>query len=160
MLPRGEKGFIYLSLLFIVAVMGIAASATGYVWSTVAARNKEEELLFRGGEIKKAVSSYYQESPGAKSYPRNLEDLLKDPRYPVIRRHLRKIYQDPVTGKADWENIKAPQGGIMGVKSRSEKEPFKKKNFAEEYAGFEGKSRYSEWEFIYVPLPAQPVGRN
>lgn len=146
-----QQGFAYLTLLFIIIVMGIFAGAVGSLWSASAIREKEEELLFRGSEIRSAIGRYYEGGLGAKSYPRSLEDLLKDARYPVAKRYLRKIYLDPVTGMPDWEFVKAPDSGIMGVKSRSGKEPYKKKNFPKELVGFESKSKYSEWEFIYVP---------
>lgn len=149
---NGSRGFTYISLLFIMTVSGIALAQAGTFWSTVMRREMEEELLFRGGEIRDAIGMYYESSPGAKSYPRNIEDLIKDTRYPVAKRYLRKIYPDPFTGKADWEMIKAADGGIMGVKSRSVKEPYKKKNFPASLKGFEEKSSYSQWEFVYFPI--------
>ncbi|MBI3754824.1 MAG: type II secretion system protein, partial [Deltaproteobacteria bacterium] len=35
--------------------------------------------------------------------------------------------------------------------SKSDKEPLKKGNFPEEYKAFEGKTKYSEWEFVSKP---------
>jgi len=150
---KDRSGFTYLAALFAIIVIGIASSVVGKVWSTEATREKEAELVFRAQEIRKAVGRYYHESPGAKRYPASLEDLIKDARYLATKRHLRKLYTDPFTGKPDWETIKAPDNGIMGVKSRSEREPIKKKNFPDELVAFEGKSKYTEWEFIYVPTP-------
>ncbi len=149
---RSSKGgFIYLSLLFIIVVMGIGLSVTGKYWSMILRRDKEEELIFRGRQFVRAIESYYNAVPGDRRYPRSFEDLLKDPRTPVTRRHLRKVYVDPFTGKADWEIIRAPDGGIMGIKSRSEMEPIKKGNFPAELRHLSGKERYSEWEFVYTP---------
>lgn len=147
----GEQGFTYLTLLFIIVLMGLAASVTGQVWSKAAKREKEVELLFRGTEVMRAVGSYYQSSPGAKSYPASLEALLKDSRYPVTKRYLRRIYEDPFTGKADWVLIEAPGGGVMGIKSRSTKKTIKKGNFPVEFRGFEDRATYSGWEFRYIP---------
>ncbi|VAV82289.1 hypothetical protein MNBD_DELTA01-20 [hydrothermal vent metagenome] len=147
----GEQGFTYLSLLFIIVLMGLAASVTGQVWSTTAKREKEAELLFRGTEVMRAIGSYYQLSPGAKSYPKSLKDLLKDSRYPGTKRYLRRIYEDPFTGKADWVVIEASGGGVMGIKSRSTKKTIKKANFPAELIGFEDKTTYSGWEFRYIP---------
>ena len=154
-----ESGFTYLSLLLAITLMGIALSMTGGVFSTAAKREMEEELLFRGNEIRRAIGGYYESSPGAKAFPRDLPSLLKDQRYPAPKRHLRKMYTDPFTGKSDWEAIKAPDGGIMGVRSRSGKEPYKKKNFPKELLGFEDKSKYSEWEFIYTAGPVAKKGK-
>ena len=58
-----------------------------------------------------------------------LEELLQDPRYPDIRRYLRKIYLDPMTGSAEWGLVTGPGGEIYGVHSLSGDEPLKKANF-------------------------------
>lgn len=145
-------GFTYISLLFIMTVSGIALAQAGNLWSTTIRREMEEELLFRGGAIRNAIGMYYESSLGAKAYPKTIEDLIKDTRYPAAKRYLRKFYPDPVTGKADWEIIKATDGSIIGVKSRSGKEPYKKKNFPSSLKGFEDKSSYSQWEFTYIPI--------
>lgn len=148
---RAEQGFTYLSLLFIIVLMGLAASVTGQVWSKAAQREKEAELIFRGTEFVRAIGDYYQSSPGAKSYPKTLEDLTKDSRYPGTKRYLRRVYEDPFTGKADWVVIEVPGGGFNGVKSRSVKKTIKKGNFPSELIGFENKATYSGWEFKYQP---------
>lgn len=149
---RGNGGFTYLSVLFMVTVMGLAAGAAGKYWSFEAKREREGELLFRGQQIRAAIERYYFESPGAKSYPRSLEDLVNDKRYPVIKRYLRKIYADPITGNADWEILRSPDGvGITGVRSSSDAEPIKKKGFPLDLKGFEDRISYSEWQFVFVP---------
>jgi len=77
-----------------------------------------------------------------------LEDLLKDPRYPNIRRHLRKIYVDPITGKAEWGVLKSPDdSGIIGVHSLSTAVPIKIGNFEMEFQYLSGKIAYSNWIF-------------
>lgn len=153
---RDDAGFTYLGMLFAVVVIGITLAVAGQVWSTASKRGKEEELIYRGNEIRKAIGRYYEESPGAKTYPRGIEDLIKDSRFPVIKRHLRRFYEDPFTGNQDWAFIKAVDSGVMGVKSRSEKEALKQANFPKELAAFNGKTKYNEWEFIYVPGPTAP----
>jgi type II secretory pathway pseudopilin PulG len=153
---KHEYGFTYISLLFVIIVIGLALGSTGQVWSTVQKREKEVELIFRGGQIRSAIEKYYK-MPGIKGYPKTLEDLLKDKRQPVLMRHLRRIYEDPMTGKADWFLIKAPDGGIMGVKSRSTDETFKTKNFPPGLENLEEKTMYSQWEFVYEPAK-KPAG--
>lgn len=145
-----EDGFSYLSLLFIIVVMGIALSVTGQVWSTIVKREKEAELLFRGNEFREAIGMFYNSTPGVKAYPRELQILLADSRFPVTKRYLRKIYDDPMTGKPDWELIKTQDSRIIGVRSSSDERPLKT-SFSREFKHFEGKLKYSEWEFIYVP---------
>ena len=157
---RKEDGFTYLAALFMVAVIGIALSVTAEVWSSVLKREREEELIFRGGQMRDAIKSYYYSSPGARVFPRELNQLLKDARFPGVRMHLRRIYEDPMTGKPDWEAIKAPDGAIKGVRSKSLAEPLKKENFPLGFEDFIDKSKYSEWEFIYNPQKDEAVSKN
>jgi hypothetical protein len=44
-----------------------------------------------------------------------LQDLLEDRRFVTMRRHLRQVYVNPMSGQADWEMLVAPDGGIKGV---------------------------------------------
>jgi hypothetical protein len=48
--------------------------------------------------------------------------------------------------------VKAPDGGIAGVYSLSDDAPLKTGGFAVRDASFEGKSKYSEWQFGYAPV--------
>ena len=96
-----HKGFSYIGVLLAVAIAGIAMTAANRYWSTVIQREREVELLFRGDQIRQGIEAYYENPPEGqnKQYPRIIENLLKDPRYPQTRRHLRRWYQDPFTGK-------------------------------------------------------------
>jgi type II secretory pathway pseudopilin PulG len=154
-MPSGsaERGFTYLALLLAVAVIGIGLAAVGQSWSTAAQRAKERELLFVGGEFRRAIRGYYLGSPGAQRYPRSLQELLEDKRFPFVRRHLRRMYRDPMTGGRDWGLVNAPEGGIMGVYSLSEAPALKTANFAEADRDLEGKARYSDWKFTFQPAP-------
>jgi type II secretory pathway pseudopilin PulG len=155
-----DGGFTYISLLFVIIVMGLTLASTGQMWSTIVKREKEAELIFRGNEFRKAIESYHKRPGVIKVYPKKLNDLVKDKRLTTQMRHLRKIYVDPMTGESDWKLIKAPDGGIQGVKSRSEGEPYKKMNFPEELSDLEGKLTYSEWEFVYVPGKIATKGKK
>lgn len=148
----GEKGFTYIFILFLLIVMGVGLATAGKIWSVAAQREKEEELLFRGDQYVKAIESYYKSSHGGANFlPRKLEDLIKDNRFLTVKRHLRKLYKDPMTEDGEWDIIRDEQGRIKGVRSKSEKEPLKKKNFPVEYKHFEGKMRYKDWEFVFNP---------
>lgn len=149
-----QRGFTYLTALFMVAILAGGLALAGEVWHTSAAREKEAELLFIGHQYRKAIERYYLSGP-QRQYPRALEDLLKDPRRPGAERYLRKLYPDPVTGKA-FALVKAPDGGILGVHSPSEDKPFKTGGFKVRDAAFEGKSKYSDWKFVHA-LPVQPA---
>jgi type II secretory pathway pseudopilin PulG len=159
MVIERDSGFTYLTVLIIIALMGVGLALAGEVWHTAAMRDKEAELLFVGNQYRNAISLYYESTPGAvKRYPRTLEELLKDERYPTVRRYLRSLYPDPVTGKPEWGIIKAPDGGVMGVYSLSEEQPFKAANFRPRDKTFEGAAKYSDWKFAYLPQAAAKPG--
>jgi type II secretory pathway pseudopilin PulG len=146
-----QRGFTYLGVLVIVALMGFGLAAFGELYSHAAQREKERELLFIGDQFRNAVGSYYNKSPGAKVYPKKLEDLLEDKRFPMPQRHLRRVYNDPMTGKADWALVDAPGGGFMGVHSLSEEIPVKSGDFSAKDAAFEDAENYTKWMFTYSP---------
>lgn len=151
-LAAGSRGFTYIGLLILIAIMGAVLAATGEVWRTVQLREKEKELLFVGEQFRRAIGQFYESTPGAhKHYPLVMEDLLLDKRYVTPRRHLRKIYRDPMTGDTEWGIVRTSEGRIMGVYSRAEGTPFKTGNFPEALKYLEGKQSYSEWKFVYVP---------
>ena len=152
--PRGSRGFTYLTVLFIVAFMGVGLAVIGEVWHTAALREKEAELLFVGNQYRRAIERYYLSGP--RQYPRTLSDLLKDPRKPATERYLRQIYPDPITGKDEWGIVKAPDGGIMGIHSPSEDKPLKSASFRTRDKEFEGAAKYSDWKFVSTP-PVQPA---
>lgn len=148
-----QSGFTYLALLLAVTLIGIGLVAGSEVWSQSRQREREQELLHVGEQFRQAIGYYYERTPGAvKRYPEKLEDLLEDKRYLVKQRYLRRIFVDPVTGKADWGIVAAPGGGIMGVYSKSTAQPLKTANFRQQQAEFEGARRYAQWRFIYQPL--------
>jgi type II secretory pathway pseudopilin PulG len=158
-----QSGFTYILLLIAIAVTGAALAAVGELHSHAAQREKEKELLFVGGEIRHAIASFYERSPGgAKRYPQSLDELLEDKRQPAPQRYLRRVYPDPLTGKPDWGLIEAPGGGIMGVYSVSEMAPVKTGNFPPEYETFAEARRYADWKFFYSPkeLPASQSGNT
>ena len=96
------EGLYY--LLYVAVVAG-----TGQVWQAKSQREKEAELLYVGEEFRKAIMSYY--NTGTKQYPESLEDLLQDKRTPAIKRHLRKIYTDPVMNTTEWGIVEEPPAG-------------------------------------------------
>jgi len=146
-----SKGFTYLGLLFVLALAGTTLALAGVVWHTAARRAKEQQLLFAGSAIRDALVRYYRRSPGGiREFPRDLDDLVEDRRYITIERHLRKIYDDPQTGKRDWGLITNEGGRIVGVYSQSREAPLKRANFPEKFAGFSSAQTYSEWRFSAV----------
>lgn len=146
-----SQGFSYLGLLIFIALMGIGLALTGTVWHATAQREKETELLFVGDQFRTAIARFYEGSPGGvKKFPGALEDLLEDRRYPTTKRHLRRIYRDPMTDGHEWGLIAAPDGSIMGVFSLLEKAPRKVSGFRTEYERFADAKTYSDWKFAYA----------
>lgn len=152
MQKRQCAGFTYLALLFFVAIMGLTLSLTGVLWSKARQREKEAELLFVGAEFRRAIGSYYESTPGTvKRYPLSLDDLLSDGRFVINMRHLRRIYRDPMTLSTEWNVIRAPDGGIMGVHSTSNDDVHNQVAYKQDGDGRGTARTYSHWHFIYVP---------
>ncbi|MEO8717697.1 MAG: type II secretion system protein [Burkholderiales bacterium] len=152
---RAESGFTYLTVLFIVAILGGGLALVGEMWETAAQREREAELLFVGNQYRSAIERYYLSGP-QRQYPRALEDLLKDARMPETRRYLRRLYPDPMTGMSEWGIVKAPDGGILGVHSLSAETTFKRAGFKRRDAAFAGAEKVADWKFA-AAAPAPPA---
>ena len=146
-----QCGFTYIGLLLFIAIASIALAAIGPVWHTEAQREREKELLFAGEQYAQAIGSYYESTPGGvKQYPASLQYLLHDHRFTGIKRHLRMLYRDPMTGGNEWGLIKE-QGRITGVYSLSGQRPLKASGFPVAWAAFASAEKYAAWQFIYAP---------
>lgn len=151
--PSAQIGFSYVGLLILVAIAGVALAGAGQLWSTASKREREARLLFVGDEFRRAIGSCYECSPGVRQFPHLLEDLLEDRRLPAVRRHLPKIYMNPMTGSTEWGLIKNGNA-FLGVHGVSKDRPLKTVNFRPEDAGFEGSGAYTGWNFTYQPASA------
>ncbi|UCH47069.1 MAG: type II secretion system protein [Betaproteobacteria bacterium] len=141
-----QSGFTYIGLLFLVAIVTFALSGVATVWHTMAQREREAELLFIGEQFSQAIESYYRWSPGGPQLPRSLDDLLRDDRFPMVRRHLRRIYRDPMTGSTDW-GLVMEGDRIAGVHSLSKRKPIRVAGF--DRREFEEAESYEDWRFVY-----------
>lgn len=81
--PSNEAGFTYLGVLFLIMVMGMGLASAGELWATASRRDRERQLLWVGTQYAQALRSYYRSSPGLAQYPKALEDLLQDERFPT-----------------------------------------------------------------------------
>jgi len=152
-----QRGATLLLLLVMVVIMGLAAGMAGQSWRSTLQGAREAELRWGGQQYQKAIASYYSVRQGQQMLPAKLEDLLKDPRFPHVVRHLRKLYKDPMTGE-DWELVTdSSKRVIVGVRSRSDLEPFRKDGFPEPLEKLKGKEAYNEWEFVFEPSSKKPV---
>lgn len=158
---RNSKGFTYVMALVAVAVVAIGAATAAPMVSHQRQADLEAELLFRGSAYRNAIRSYYEAGVRAgrpAMFPRSLDDLVKDPRF-AHKRHIRHLYKDPFAeGDNGWTLIRAIDGGIAGVASRSTRTPLKVANFPLELSAFEGATVYSDWRFEFKPVKAVRPG--
>jgi type II secretory pathway pseudopilin PulG len=162
---RGESGYALAALLVALSVMLIGMGAAAPTWRYIMKNMREEELIFRGGQIADAIQRYQAKNGNA--VPTSLEVLVKG-------RYLRKDYEDPFSEDGEWRLIRPgdvvqpgqpaagagggrpgrpprprptprrpatrrrTMGGIVGVASRSTDEGLRL---------FNGRSHYNEWIF-------------
>lgn len=183
---RPSEGFAYLWLLFAVAFMGVGLSVVAEVHAVAQQRDKERELLAIGHQFREALRRYQARSgptagapvvgatgtapvPGmaagatlaAGQYPASLDELLQDPRTPGVTRHLRQVFTDPMTSKAEWGLVRVG-GRIVGVHSLSERRPVKQAGFEDQDAAFTGQARYRDWVFTHPAnlMATLPTGQG
>jgi type II secretory pathway pseudopilin PulG len=168
-----EAGYSLVALIVTVTVMMVMMGAAVPSWRYLMKNDREEELLFRGGEIADAIARYQKKN--ANTLPPSLEVLVKG-------KFLRKPYKDPMTRDGKWRFIRqgemmapgqapgalgsnAPTttrpaaqtagtiggqiGVIMGVASTSTDASLRI---------FNGRSKYSEW--LFVAGQPRVVGRQ
>ena len=178
---RGNRGYAMAALLVGMSVMAVLMSALLPVWTHLATREKEEELIFRGKQYARAIGLFQRKF--ANTPPPSIDVLVE-------QRFLRKKYKDPIT-KDDFQPIYAnqaaiqapgtspiaqrpgqqpsatlstpaqqtlqsgfgntgtagPQGGVIGVTSKSKDASIKLYN---------GRSHYNEWAFVYIQTAQRP----
>ena len=162
---RRQAGFTYVGMIVFVTIIGLVGAATLKVGALLARAEAENELLEIGAAFSDALASYAKATPpGQPQQPPSLEALLRDPRFPNPRRHLRRIFVDPITGRAEWGLVRAAEGApIMGVYSLSQAQPLKIANFDQRFVNFERKQHLSDWKFVptsqglAAPAPVVPA---
>lgn len=157
-----QRGFTYLGALFLVVLMGAALAGAGQLWSLASQRVRERELLWVGTQYAQALRRYYESSPGVKQYPQRLDELLEDHRGPTPRRHLRRLYPDPVARSGEWGLLRGIDGRIVGVHSLSRERPLKQGRFPPRWSAFDGMESYADWHFVADPafLGGAPAGSD
>jgi type II secretory pathway pseudopilin PulG len=153
---NADRGFTYVVLLFAIVLFGLGSVAFANYWSEGHRRDIERELFRVGEEITLAIGSYYESSPGSvKQYPRSLRQLAEDDRFVGVRRHLRRVYADPVTRENRWGLVQAPDGGIVGVHSLSEQKALRQSGYPRWIKVSGSGGRYVDLQFVYVPVQAR-----
>ncbi len=153
---RDQRGVTYLMLMFAIVLIGLSLSIAAKQWKMVVQRELEADLLAKGIEIQNALQLYSTTMKAGRVipgevYPQSLADLTRLP-----KPYLRKVYFDPV-GRGDWEYVRAPGGGIMGVRSKSRAKPIRRHDFPLPVRHFENLQTYRDWVFQY-PSQAQLLG--
>ena len=95
-----DSGFAMAALLVMLNIMAILMTVAIPVWKTAVKREKEAELVWRGGQYARAVNLFRMKY--ANAYPPNIDILLKE-------RFLRKKYKDPMTKDGEFQLVFAAQ---------------------------------------------------
>ena len=169
---RGNRGYAMAALLVGMSVMAVLMSALLPVWSHMATREKEEELIFRGKQYARAIGLFQRKY--ANTPPPTIDVLVE-------QRFLRKKYKDPIT-KDDFQPLYAnqaaqlgagapqgtqrpgqqagavlsppaqqqPQAGTTGQPGQGGIVGVTSKSKATSIKIYNGRSKYNEWTFVYV----------
>ena len=101
-----QKGSALLIVFVFAAMLAIMLYKEMPVVAFEAQRQKEQLLIDRGNEYKRAVKLYVRKF---QTFPPSMEALENTNRM----RFLRNRYVDPYTGKDDWRLLHAGPGGII-----------------------------------------------
>jgi type II secretory pathway pseudopilin PulG len=102
---RREEGYVLLTLLVVVALMGIFALTAIIPIKFEIQRDQETELIHRGVQYSRAIRTYYKKFG---RYPTKLEDLDNTNNL----RYLRKHYTDPVNKNKDFRLLHFGEQGV------------------------------------------------
>lgn len=181
---RRERGYAMAALLVGMSVMAVLMSALMPVWSQMARRDKEEELIFRGKQYARAIGLFQRKY--ANTSPPTVDVLVE-------QRFLRKKYKDPITGddfQPIYANQQAQQAGFgtsqvagrpgqqasttlstpaqqtiqsgfnsTGVGAQGGVIGVTSKSKDESIKIYNGRTHYNEWAFIWVQTSQRP-GQN
>ncbi len=149
-----QRGFTLVAVLAALFLLTLATQKVMAVASQQAQREREADLLRIGAAYAAAIGAYHELSPGnVKRWPPSLEALTDDRRFVTLQRHLRRLYADPITRSAQWGVVPAPDGGVAGVYSQSDERPIRTTGEAIQALGLPEAQRYSDWKFVYQPVP-------
>ena len=174
-----ERGYAMAALLVALAVIGVIIGMAMPVWRTVVQREREEELIFRGRQYARAIQLFQRKY--ANAYPPNV-DVFVEQRFlrkkykdPVSKEgEFQILYQSTLAqrpggvgaqagvsamdstgagqsgaaaGSSFGTQVAGPQGGVVGVASKNKERSIRVYN---------GRSAYSEWQFVWVPATTTP----
>ncbi len=106
-----NRGYAMAALLAAMSVMAVLISVAMPSWYTMAKREREAELMFRGQQYARSVTLFQRKFAGA--YPPNLDMLIS-------QKFLRKKYKDPMTND-DFQLV--PVGDPAGLQAQASATP-------------------------------------
>lgn len=159
----GQGGYAMAALLVGMTVMAIFLSVALPAWRTAAQREKEAELIFRGQQYARAIALFQRKY--ANTFPPNVDILLnehflrkkykdpmtKDGEFQVVYVNQQASAQPNAGGTVPTQGqprtatpvaagaTVGPQGGIIGVASKST---------ATSLRVYNGHDKYNEWVFV------------
>jgi type II secretory pathway pseudopilin PulG len=155
-----QHGFTLLAVLAALTILALACERVMQFASQQAQREREAQLLRAGGAYAQAIAAYHADTPGhARQWPPTLEALIEDRRFVQVRRHLRERYKDPITRSVDWGLLRSPDGGIVGVYSRSDQAPLRSGAIAQRGLQLAAATRYADWKFVAPPAAPGEAAR-
>ncbi len=144
-----QAGFTYVALLAVVALAGIALAEIGTRWADRVQREREQQLLRIGQVYAQALLAYHRGSPGSdKTWPKDVQELLQDPRMLGTVRYLRAPYTDPMVPGQPFALIRAADNTIRGVQSTSTATPFHEGPVDLGVTALPPAQHYADWQFI------------
>lgn len=151
-----QRGFTLIAVMLALTLLAIASTGVMSVASQQAQRERETGLQRVGEAYVRAIASFHEASPGSvKIYPRELSDLIEDSRYLTLKRHLRTLYDDPVT-RGPLQVIRHADGTIAGVHSASMDAPLRSGVIELAQVRLAPAAHYADWKFVVVPAPPEP----
>lgn len=176
---QGNRGYAMAALLVGMTVMAVLMGALLPVWTHMATREREAELVFRGQQYARAIGLFQRKF--ANTAPPTIDVLVE-------QRFLRKKYKDPITGEdfqpifanQAMQGVNAPEGaqrpgqqsarlstpaqqtllqtgfGSTGATAAGGIIGVTSKSKEQSIRLYNGRDRYNEWAFVYVQTAQRP----
>ena len=95
--PSSDSGYAMAGMLAAIAIMSVMMGVILPNWTTSATREKEAELIFRGGQYARAIRLYGARF--ANAYPPDIDTLVQG-------RFLRRAYADPMMEDGEFDLVR------------------------------------------------------
>lgn len=103
--PGAEAGYSLVALVAAVTIMLVVMAAALPSWKYVMKNEREEELVFRGNQIARAIEQFQKKRGNL--LPTSLDLLVKE-------KFLRRAYKDPMTKDGKWRMVR-PGEPVFGA---------------------------------------------